>query len=348
MEAAVAGTSSTASQSQPWHEEGRAGPLPKKRGEIGYVEEVDGQEQSRDSDSEVVLPPRHPADRDPEQGTIVHAAQVPANAQGSPAGANPNTTSTYSDVASSIDSVSASKQKGHHLLRLFKCKNKHKTSRKIAGITLPTLLKFVAQTLLFSGTIVAWAFVTRLLQTIRNRDGKLPGGLSSTIFMHVVFGIAVLAQLLLLERRIYRIRAERYSHLHPGEILPSFRNRHTAPDNIIALSPWNRPPLPTYAAVLAQSGRGTGDVEDHLIVQQPPPAYGNTRGSTFLLSGPLSTDLRLQRPASVHSTASMPERPKSYVSRDEEWEVIQDAERARRLEETLARLERSTSRSSRM
>jgi hypothetical protein len=34
------------------------------------------------------------------------------------------------------------------------------------------------------------------------------------------------------------------------------------------------------------------------------------------------------------------ERPISYLSVDEEWEVVQNAERARQLEETLSRLER--------
>jgi len=35
-------------------------------------------------------------------------------------------------------------------------------------------------------------------------------------------------------------------------------------------------------------------------------------------------------------------RPKSYASRDDEWEEIQNAERAIALEETLAKLQRTT------
>jgi len=117
----------------------------------------------------------------------------------------------------------------------------------------------------------------------------------------------------------------------------------------MGFSPWNRPPLPTYAAALAQSGVGTGDVEDHLIAAPPPPAYGNTRGSTFLLSGFLRDSLRAQRPVSAQTQASQinqpamverSERPISYVSVDEDWEEVQNAERARRLEETLSTLER--------
>lgn len=50
----------------------------------------------------------------------------------------------------------------------------------------------------------------------------------------------------------------------------------------MALAPWSRPPLPTYAN--AVGFRGTGDVEDAQIAGAPPPEYGNTRGSTLLLS----------------------------------------------------------------
>jgi hypothetical protein len=161
---------------------------------------------------------------------------------------------------------------------------------------------------------------------------------SSSIFIHVVFAVAFLSQCLFLERRIYVLRAQRYAFLHPGEILPTSRRRGQLPDASVALSPWNRPPLPTYAAALAQSGVGTGDVEDHIIAAPPPPAYGNTRGSTLLLSGFLNATLRAQRPVSEMSQQH--DRPVSYASRDDDWEVIQDADRARQLEETLARLER--------
>ncbi|KAF9444329.1 hypothetical protein P691DRAFT_807518 [Macrolepiota fuliginosa MF-IS2] len=327
----------TSSQAEP-RQKPQAGPLPKKRGEIGFTDEQEEQEGDRSSSPDIVLPARHPADRDPEQGVAADATQATTNAQMAIAHTSP------SDTTSTINSISAAKQKGRRLLGLFKCKGAHKPLPRAGGVTLPTLVKFSIQTLLLSGTIVAWAFTAKLLQDMRNRGA---GGPTSTIFVHVVFGICALGQILLLERRIFRIRAERYSYLHHGDILPSFRNRHTASSDLIALSPWNRPPLPTYAAVLAQSGRGTGDVEDHVIAQQPPPAYGQTRGSTFLLAGFLDENLRLQRPPSVHSATSRLDRPRSYVSRDDEWNEIQNADRAMRLEETLATLERSASRSSR-
>lgn len=318
----------------------QAAPLPRKRGELGYQEGTSEQDHSRSSSPDVVLPPRHPADRGPEQGST---AGVPAGTPPLVTDAGTGPSSSTSDVSSTINSVSATKRKGH-LRGLFKCRNENKPPSKIGGITSLTFWKFALHLLMLGGTIVIWVFTTKLI--LRSQDKQIP--LPTTILVHVIFSIATLAQLLLLERRIFRMRAERHSHLHPGEVLPSFRNGQTLPNDTIAFAPWNRPPLPTYAAVLAESGiRGTGDVEDHVIAQAPPPAYGNTRGSTFLLSGFLSEEVRLQRPASVHSTSSGFDRPKSYQSQDDEWEVIRDADRAIRLEETLASLERSASRTSR-
>lgn len=165
---------------------------------------------------------------------------------------------------------------------------------------------------------------------------------SSVIFVHVIFAVGILGQLLFLERRIYRLRAERYAFLRSDEILPTY-HRQASVNTTMSYAPWHRPPLPTYAAALAQSGVGTGDVEDHIIAAPPPPAYGNTRGSTLLLRGFLRESLRAQRPMSVHSHVRPSSRPLSYTSQDEQWEAIQDAERARKLEETLARLERPVS-----
>jgi len=302
--------------------------LPKKRGEIGYVERDN--DKSRSSSPDVVLSPRHPADVEHRVGPN----QSTAHAQTHP----PIISITTSDAVSTVDAVS--KQKRRQLRGLFSCKSIHQKPQKVAGIELPTLTKFSLQTLALVGTVIIWVFVVRFLMKA-GENNNTSGEPSVTIFMHATFSIVILGQLLLLERRIFRMRAERYSYVHPGDLLARFRNQNTAPDDAIAFSPWNRPPLPTYAAVLEQIGSGTGDVEDHAIAQQPPPVYGNTRGSTFLLSGFLNDDQRLQRPPSVHSATSMVERPKSYASRDDEWEEIQNAERARTLEETLTKLQRT-------
>jgi len=116
----------------------------------------------------------------------------------------------------------------------------------------------------------------------------------------------------------------------------------------MGFAPWNRPSLPTYAATLAQTGLGTGDVEDNQIAIPPPPAYGNTRGSTLLLSNFLRNSLRRSQGTAGAgeghrmSQMSRQDRPVSYMSHDSAWEERCDAERALKLAETLAQLEEGT------
>jgi hypothetical protein len=104
-----------------------------------------------------------------------------------------------------------------------------------------------------------------------------------------------------------------------------------------------------------ESGAGTGDVEDNQIAVPPPPAYGNTRGSTLLLAGFVSSELQEQSrrarqargervsQATVASTeshkTSNKSRPASYLTVDSEWDARCDMNRATYLAETLARLE---------
>lgn len=295
-----------------------AGPLPSKRGEIGFIEGADNtQADSRHAD-QPALPARHPADRDtPATATIT----TPLNPAAGTAPVTPLSPATPTSAA----------QK--EALRL-------KNKIIFCGFHLGTFLTFWAQFILLGGTIAAWAVATiRFSQTSNSTVG-------STLFIHVGFGMAVLVQLFFLERCLYRLRGERYSHLHPGEVLPtSHRRWGRSNTTTIAFSPWNRPPLPTYAAALAQSGAGTGDVEDHIIAAPPPPAYGNTRGSTMLLSGYLRDSLRAQRPVSVYSQmVHRDDRPVSYASKDERREDVQDVQRARRLEDTLSQLERAETR----
>ncbi|KAF8195468.1 hypothetical protein BJ912DRAFT_957066 [Pholiota molesta] len=306
----------------------QADPLPSKRGEIGYVEGVHNWTTAPPGNaSEVDLPERHPADR----GATSTGSNVPASsATEAPA---PNSPTPAGNEASTVSS-SASISKSSNILSFLKPK------KSFGGVQLTTILLFSAQLLLLAGTGVAWFFITKLMQQM-SQSQNMPGGGSSTVFVHVVFVVGVVAQLVFLERRLFRLRGERYSYLHPGEVLPRHRRiPMTSESTAIAFAPWNRPPLPTYAAALAQSGVGTGDVEDHLIAAPPPPAYGNTRGSTLLLQGYLRNSLRLQRPPSVHSQASATRnRHLSYMSQDEQWEEIQNADRARQLEDTLNRLE---------
>lgn len=315
-------SSTTRQESRP-----QAGPLPAKRGEIGYVEGEETEERSTSPSPETAaLPARHPADRDAPTTDSESSSAPPAAANHTIA--SPST----STLVSTTNSTTKRKRILHFL--------KPKKVPAIGGLLLTTLLAATLQILFLGACVAGWVLAAKRLA----RDNQNSGIGSSAIFVHVLFGVMILGQLLFLERRIFRLRAQRYTYIHPGQILPSHRSLG-GPDPTIAFSPWNRPPLPTYAAALAQSGVGTGDVEDHLIAAPPPPAYGNTRGSTMLLAGYLRDSLRAQRPPSGESQMShVGERPLSYVSRDEQWEEIQNAERARRLEETLSRLERPGSR----
>lgn len=328
----------------------QAGPLPAKRGELGFREGVHDVE-SQASSSTINLPERHPADRDQP---------------GSPdAPATPNHPPRSPSRAESTQSAGK-----RSLISFFKPKR----IPTVVGLRVTTLLLFVFQLALLTGTLAGWVMVTKRVQktaaptpSSNSSDddrgqvevtSQVFNTTSAQIFVHVAFGIVSLAELIFLERSLFRLRAERYAYVHPGEILPR-SGRRPSQEATIAFAPWNRPPLPTYAAALAQSGVGTGDVEDNIIAIPPPPAYGNTRGSRLLLAGFLPDTLRGQRPRSDASTQSRrsersrrsasgdgeDDRPKSYMSTDPEWEARCDADRALVLEETLARLEEGNTRS---
>ncbi|EJC98950.1 uncharacterized protein FOMMEDRAFT_170744 [Fomitiporia mediterranea MF3/22] len=328
----------------------QAGPLPRKRGEIGYQEEMDvGTENEdgsdRNTDSAAVLPVRHPADREPTPP---------------PEASNPGPPDTNSESdASSLHTLHKPSRQSPFLSWLGLLNRK-----RIGGVKLATIIRLTLQLLLLAGTITLWVVVTKLLAHGSSGNASASGsqdappspalGGSAGIFVHVSFSIVTLAQLLLLERCIFFIRAQRYAYNHPGAALPTHsRGARAGPATGMAFAPWNRPPLPTYAAALAQSGVGTGDVEDNIIAIPPPPAYGHTRGSTLLLAGFMRNSLRAavaqnsqgtSRPAShlraSHAShASRLSRPVSYRSHDEEWEERCDAERALYLAETLERLE---------
>jgi hypothetical protein len=313
----------------------QAGPLPPKRGEIGYREEEHGQSggENRTASDFPVLPARHPADRDPPASLAPSGDDVnPSSSSTSPPAENAHdVSSTHScDKSSLISFIKGGKAPCYF------------------GVCLTSWIAVAIQLFFILATTALWVISSKLFlkgQTV-NTSSNL--GAPVGIFIHIIFAILMFGQLLLFERRIFQVRAERFVHLHPSAVLPT-SNRRADANPYMPLAPWNRPPLPTYAAALAQSGHGTGDVEDNVIAVPPPPAYGNTRGSTLLLAGYLRESLRAQRPRSAESYRSQMnrqnERPMSYRSTDEEWEAICDAERARRLEETLTTLERPQSRS---
>ncbi|KAI0357457.1 hypothetical protein OH77DRAFT_1422315 [Trametes cingulata] len=333
----------------------QAGPLPSKRGEIGYVEGVHDRGDSthvQASASTTSLPARHPADRDAPPPASEPGAPPPSG--DAPRPSSPNASTNTAGKRSLISFL------------------KPKRIPTYGGLRLTSLSILLFQVCLFGATIAGWVLIVQHMQ--KSKPAPAPGSdstsdsmsngpssvlsqTSSQIFVHVAFGITALAELIFIERSVFRLRAERYAHKHPGEILPRSRPSQESASTGMAFAPWNRPPLPTYAAALAQSGVGTGDVEDNIIAIPPPPAYGNTRGSTLLLASFMNDAMRSQRPrdsaGSAASRASRSsrqdrlgpggedeeDRPKSYMSVDPEWEIICDADRALQLEETLARLE---------
>jgi len=341
--AAVASSSSATlmQESRP-----EAGPLPSKRGEIGFVDGVHEQTQATHPvDVPDPLPARHPADRAP-----VPSPPDPIHETSSHSLPHPETPRTPPDADDTPTSIIGK--------RSFLGS---KRLPKFMGIQFMTTLLLCIQLLLFAGTMVGWVFAALAISGRKNNPPQSGPGTdqnapspppppdmgSSSIFVHVAFAVVALAQIVLLERRIFRARAERYVFKHPGAMLPtSLRRAYSGSSTSMSIAPWSRPPLPSYAAALAASGVGTGDVEDMEIAQPPPPAYGKTRGSTLILAGYLRNSLRVQareheedRRASGRSLRS--DRPISFVSRDEDWEERRDADRARRIEEALAALEDS-------
>jgi len=310
-----AGPSSSSVTTSPVVVRPEAEPLPSKIGEIGYVGPSGYGEGGEMREISLQDGPRntlHPADRSTPTG--------------------PAASTTTLATESSLGTSTSSKRS---LFSFF-----HSSNKTLGGVYYGTIARLVIILSLIGGTTTCWVLVvTRLDQSSssspdpNSRDPNPPRpdsngmSISSSIFLHVAFAIGLLFLLLFLERVIFQARAERYNYLHPG-------SGSSNTNAIMAIAPWNRPPLPTYAAALA--GRGTGDVEDHIIAQPPPPAYGNTRGSVLLLSNLLRNSLRsISSRRSQASENRRTSRPMSYGDSEEQT----NAQRAVALEATLARLE---------
>ena len=316
--------------------------MPSKRGEIGFTEGVHEQVQE---DSlmviQVPLPARHPADRRfpaPFQDPVNEIRHI-------------DTFETFFD--SSMTTAGKRRFLGPKSLPIF------------MGIKSTTLVLLFAQLLVFVGTLIGWVFAALALSrsskpedpsvgpvngvNILHDDGSNP----SLVFVHVTFAVFALVQVIFIERGIFRARAERYASKHPGEMPPASFQRgrgHVGPNASMPVPPWHRPPLPTYGAALVSSGVGTGDVEDAEIARPPPPAYGKTRGSTLILASYLPDSPRglqareYEQDRRISGMSAHSDRPISFISQYGEWETDGDADRARRIEETLAALENDPSR----
>jgi hypothetical protein len=158
----------------------------------------------------------------------------------------------------------------------------------IGGVSVLSILRILILLMFIGGTAAGWVLTIKAFESSNGSAGSddnsgnpnanfgvqgdhgsddgdsqpVPPSFSSLIILHVSFTIVVLVELLFLERSIFHARAEQYLHKHG---MP--RGGTSA---AIGFAPWNRPPLPTYAAALAESGRrGTGDVEDGLSASVP-------------------------------------------------------------------------------
>lgn len=306
--------------------------LPRKVGELGWPA------AGQDASSTTALTEQAPESDITEQ--VQQSSSVSERSQATPA---PSATAAASTI--SLPSTVQHKRKGI-LVRLT---SSH-APPLVYGLHGPSVIRFAIIVLSICATITGWVLTAIHLSAagVKNDDNntntlqQMAGTMS--IFIHVAFAVAVLIEIIFLERAVFQLRAERWLHLHPGETLPLNRGGRSAAGSGpggLNLAPWNRPSLPTYAAALGY--RGTGDVEDDAIIAPPPPAYGNTRGSVLLLAGALRRfSSRTSNPNQWLNVQQVPDsRPASYVSARFDGEVRDDAARARELEHTLAQLEHS-------
>jgi len=201
------------------------------------------------------------------------------------------------------------------------------------GVHLLTILRLVIITFALIGTILGWVLTILFVNQLRRNQEASTSSPDSTassngsvtqsiIFIHVTFATIALFLLILLERLVFIARAERHNFLYPQDTavrVDSFARSAAR----VPYVPWGRLPLPTYAAALGY--RGTGDVEDAVIVGPAPPEYGNTRGSTLLLVGPASS-AELRRSGSSRSDRSVMSLRSVRSGVSERSEVVRDGE----------------------
>ncbi|KAF8319796.1 hypothetical protein DL93DRAFT_2074796 [Clavulina sp. PMI_390] len=301
MSSPIAGPS-TAQAYEPESPRQEAGPLPRKIAEFGYVSPITEPASRFSSDpsassADLTLRP-HPAEN---TGAGAERSSDESSRTSHPAGA---ASTTSLPTVNSVDSRTKRSKVLHGALNLLRGRSPAASDPmpRYWGVTLPTILRLIFTFLMIVGVIVSWVLTIKIVSSNQNKSSSSNNSTSSTptsssdapdqsdpsstnssnttvygmgqglIFIHTGFTVVVLLMLLLLERAWYIARAERIAFLYPDAANP--RN--------IPFAPWSRPPLPTYAN--AVGFRGTGDVEDREIAGPPPPEYGNTRGSTLLLS----------------------------------------------------------------
>ena len=210
----------------------QADPLPTKRGEIGYRASLNRpvsfnpQPESDVTAHDASIPARHPADREP----------LPAT-EPSPI------TSENGD-----EQVPESQPSSTPILSFLKPKFSK------FGVRPSTIFLLVAQSSLLLISIGFWIILAKLILPSSNGTTTATG-----VFVHLSFVIAIIVQVVLLERLVFRYRAERYAALHPGEVIPDTFNRGEQVSTRLALAPWNRPPLPTVSLIFRLLEVGNAD-----------------------------------------------------------------------------------------
>lgn len=214
----------------------QADPLPTKRGEIGFRESLNRplsfipEPESDTTAHDASVPARHPADREPQ----------PASSQPEP---SPTTNENGDQAAPEAPPLSAP------ILSFLKPKFDK------FGVRPSTIFLLVIQSSLLLITIGFWIILARLILPSSNAGKTAATG----VFIHISFVIGTIFQVILLERLVFRYRAERYAALHPGEVIPDMFNRGEQVSTRLALAPWNRPPLPTVSLILRLLDVGNAD-----------------------------------------------------------------------------------------
>lgn len=218
--------SSSSILSQPSTVQPQPGSPPTKRGELGYNESLNPPSTSNpEPEADVTardepIPARHPADRDQPPPTPQPEQTPITSLNGNQPTVEPLSSSTF------LSSLFRPK--------VTKC-----------GVRVSTILLLVTQGSLLLFTIAFWIVLSKVVLPSSN-VGRMT---AVSVFIHIAFIVCTIVQVVLLERLVFRYRAERYAMLHPGQIHPDVFSRGEQVSTRLALAPWNRPPLPTVRGI---------------------------------------------------------------------------------------------------
>ena len=144
----------------PTEQRPQAGPLPRKRGEIGFRESLHEQGEGPSNPQEPLeIPERHPADTSlPDISQTLSSNDTPQ--------------ATASEVRpSSPTSPSVRKEQKKHIFSLVRFRSLF-TNSKIGGITLALYFRFFAQIAVMAATLAAWVIIIKKIVRF-NRNNSI-------------------------------------------------------------------------------------------------------------------------------------------------------------------------------